>query len=44
MERLFAEGKIENAPYGRSGDERRKIALAGSAETTDFENVQCPAF
>ena len=44
MERLFADGKIENAIYGRSGDERRKIALAGSAEIADFENSQCPAF
>ena len=44
MERLFAIGKIENAPYGRRGDERRKIALAGSAEIADFENAQCPDF
>jgi RecA-family ATPase len=44
MERLFAEGKIENAIYGRSGDERRKIALAGSAEIADFENAQCADF
>ena len=44
MEGLFADGKIENAIYGRSGDERRKIALAGSADIADFENAQCPAF
>jgi hypothetical protein len=44
MERLFAEGKIENILYGRRGDERRKIAVAGFTETTDFENAQCPDF
>ena len=27
MESLFTEGKIENSPYGRKGDERRKIVL-----------------
>jgi RecA-family ATPase len=27
MDSLFAEGKIKNAPYGRKGDERRKIVL-----------------
>ena len=29
METLFAEGKIENVPYGRKGDERRKIVATG---------------
>ena len=28
MEALFASRKIENAPYGRKGDERKKIVLA----------------
>jgi hypothetical protein len=27
MEMLFGDGKIENAPYGRKGDERRKIVI-----------------
>ncbi|MGC2788003.1 MAG: AAA family ATPase [Roseiarcus sp.] len=44
MERLFADGKIDNAPYGRKGDERRKIVLVGSTEIADFENAQCSDF
>ena len=28
MEEAFAKGKIENAPYGRKGDERRKLVIA----------------
>jgi RecA-family ATPase len=44
MEKLFEDRKIENAPYGRKGDERRKIVIVGSAEIADFENVQCPDF
>jgi hypothetical protein len=43
MERLFKTGKIENIPYGRKGDERRKIT-AGPGETSTFENTQCPDF
>ena len=27
MENAFADGKIENVPYGRLGDERHKLAL-----------------
>jgi RecA-family ATPase len=41
MERLFKTGKIENIPYGRKGDERRKIT---AGETSTFENTQCPDF
>ena len=37
METLFANGKIENAPYGRKSDERRKIILAGSGELGNGE-------
>ena len=44
MEKLFEDRKIENAPNGRKGDERRKIVIVGSAEITDFENAQCPDF
>jgi RecA-family ATPase len=29
MERLFADGKIENYQYGRKGDERKKIIVVG---------------
>ena len=41
MEELFADGKIENSPYGRKGDERRKIVFAedtgrfGNGEAVD---------
>jgi RecA-family ATPase len=30
MEQLLIDGKIENAPYGRKGDERRKIAITAA--------------
>ena len=33
METLFAEDRIKNAPYGRKGDERRKIVSAGDDAT-----------
>jgi hypothetical protein len=36
MEKLFEDRKIENAPNGRKGDERRKIVIVGSAEIADL--------
>jgi len=32
MEWLFTEGKVENVPYGRKGDERRKIVAISNKE------------
>ena len=32
MERLFKDRKVELVPYGRKGDDRRKIVLAGSVD------------
>jgi RecA-family ATPase len=32
MEALFADGKIENIPYGRKGDERAKIVITGAGQ------------
>lgn len=37
MEKLFSEGKIENAPYGRKGDERRKIVLTDLGKNRNAE-------
>ena len=35
MESLFTEGKIENSPYGRKGDERRKIVLTNLGKNSN---------
>jgi hypothetical protein len=37
MAKLFKSGKIENLPYGRSGDRRTRIIVPGVTEGSGIE-------